>query len=282
MKQHKNIRIKGEHNRDIIADLCYKSTGVKKPLVIFCHGYKGYKDWGAFDLMAASFASNDLVLVKFNFSHNGGTFEQPIDFPDLDAFGMNNYSKEQDDLASVINWIFNFSEVATEINLNDITLVGHSRGGGAVALKAAQDKRVTRLITWASVSDFAMRFPTGPVLETWKKEGVAYIENARTKQQMPHYIQFYEDFVANEEKLTIKTAVESLKIPHLIIHGTADASVPLVEAENLHNWNPQSSLFLIPDADHGFGSKQPWEASFLPKDFETVLSKTFDFIKQTN
>lgn len=282
MKQHKNIKIKGQHQRPVIADLCYEQSGLKKPLVIFCHGYKGYKDWGAFDLMSASFAAKGLVLLKFNFSHNGGTFEQPIDFPDLEAFGMNNYSKEQDDLATVLDWIFSFSEVAPEINFNDITLIGHSRGGGAVALKAAQDTRVTRLITWASVSDFAMRFPTGAILDTWKKEGVAYIENARTRQQMPHYIQFYEDFIANREKLTIKTAVQSLKIPHLIIHGTDDASVPLEEAENLHRWNPESTLFLIPDADHGFGSKQPWEEPVLPKDFETVLSKTFEFIKQTD
>ena len=175
MEQLKNIRINGKHTRDILADLCFEKTNRKKPLVIFCHGYKGYKDWGAFDLMSESFVENDIVLLKFNFSHNGGTFEQPIDFPDLEAFGQNNYTKEQDDLASVIDWVFELQEFYSEIDLNDITLIGHSRGGGTVALKAAQDARISRLITWASVSDFAMRFPKGPVLEVWKKEGVAYI-----------------------------------------------------------------------------------------------------------
>ena len=56
------------------------------PLIIFCHGYKGFKDWGAWNLMAEAFAKIGFCFIKFNFSHNGGTIEQPIDFPDLEAF----------------------------------------------------------------------------------------------------------------------------------------------------------------------------------------------------
>ena len=89
-------------------------------------------------------------------------------------------------------------EYAEHIDSANITLIGHSRGGGAVILKAGYDSRITNLVTWASVSDYKSRFPQGPILEHWKKEGVAYVENARTLQQMPHYIQFYEDFIKNE------------------------------------------------------------------------------------
>ena len=52
--------------------------------------------------MAKEFAKDGFCFIKFNFSHNGGTVEQPIDFPDLEAFGNNNYTKELDDLESVI------------------------------------------------------------------------------------------------------------------------------------------------------------------------------------
>ena len=34
-----------------------------------------------------------------------GTVQQPIDFPDLEAFGHNNYTKELDDLDQVLNWV---------------------------------------------------------------------------------------------------------------------------------------------------------------------------------
>ena len=36
--------------------------------------------------------------------------EDPIDFPDLEAFGNNNFSKEVDDLGSVIDWVCNNNE----------------------------------------------------------------------------------------------------------------------------------------------------------------------------
>ena len=86
MRILKNFPIKSKHNKSIITDLYFNQTNKQKPLVIFCHGYKGYKDWGAFDLMSSNFLKAGLALLKFNFSHNGCTPDQPIDFPDLDAF----------------------------------------------------------------------------------------------------------------------------------------------------------------------------------------------------
>ncbi|MEI6864923.1 prolyl oligopeptidase family serine peptidase [Flavicella sp.] len=278
MKQ-KNISIEGIHGKPILLDVCYSQNNKKKPLVVFCHGYKGYKDWGAFDLMSEMFTDSELFLVKFNFSHNGGTVEDPIDFPDLESFGQNNYSIEQDDLDSVLNWILSESKYSKDIDPNKVILIGHSRGGGAVILKAGQDPRISKLITWASVSDYKSKFPEGAILENWKKEGVTYIENARTLQQMPHDIQFYHNFVENEDKLTIRKAAENLNIPHLIIHGTEDTTVTLEEAKNIHAWSANSELFLITKGNHGFGAKQPWEDKELPKDFKTVLEKTISFIK---
>ncbi len=275
----KNIQIPGKHSKNILMDIYYNATGIKKPLVVFCHGYKGYKDWGAFDLMAQKFAADDFFMVKFNFSHNGGTMEQPIDFPDLEAFGQNNYSIEQDDLGSVLDWLLSQPDFSEELDADQVNLVGHSRGGGAVVLKAALDTRISKVITWGAVSDYASRFPEGPILEHWKKEGVAHIENARTKQQMPHYIQFYEDFMANRARLDIPSAARNLQIPHLIAHGTADSTVLIEEGENLKAWSSQSTLLRIENGDHVFGAKQPWESEELPSDFLEVIVASIAFIK---
>src|SRR5690606_40169934 len=59
-------------------------TNTPKKIVVFLHGFKGFKDWGHFNEVMHFFAENNMVFVKFNFSHNGGTIDQPIDFPDLD------------------------------------------------------------------------------------------------------------------------------------------------------------------------------------------------------
>jgi pimeloyl-ACP methyl ester carboxylesterase len=277
----KNKLIEGKHNKPIVTDLMFQKNTIKKPIVIFCHGYKGYKDWGCFNKMGSTFIEENIFLVKFNFSHNGGTSTDPIDFPDLEAFGNNNFIKELDDLESVLDWLLGNSDFNNEIDINDISLIGHSRGGGIVTLKASEDSRIHKLITWASVSDYALRFPTGEILDYWKKQGVAYIENGRTKQQMPHYIQFYNNFIENQDRLNIQKAAENLSIPHLVVHGTEDPTVPLHEAESLHAWSDKSELFLVKDSDHGFGAKQPWTDEQLPKDFITVLEKTISFIKSS-
>ncbi|MBQ4819851.1 alpha/beta fold hydrolase [Aquimarina sp. MMG016] len=274
----KNIVLEGKHQKPILADLFYTKNEKQKPLVIFCHGYKGFKDWGAWDLVAESFAKAGFFFLKFNFSHNGGTVEQPIDFPDLEAFGYNNYIKELDDLESVIDWVTSSSfEYKNQVNNSQITLIGHSRGGGIAILKASEDHRITKLISWASVSDYKNRFPKDEAFELWKKNGVYYIQNGRTKQQMPHYFQFYTSFIDNEDRLTISKAAKKIKIPHLIIHGTDDPTVNIKEAQLLHQWNPESELFLVNGADHVFGAKHPWIEQFLPNDLLYTIEKSIPF-----
>ena len=275
----KNFPIKGIHKKPILTDLYYQETKSLKPLVIFCHGYKGYKDWGAFDLMSSSFLEAGIALLKFNFSHNGGTPKQPIDFPDLEAFGNNNYMVELDDLESVINWISTTTKFKNEIDTNNISLIGHSRGGAIAIIKAAEDSRIKKLVTWAAVCDLnRTMFHEGAELNKWKEDGVLYILNGRTKQKMPHYIQFYHNYSKNKERLDVKKAVKQLSIPQLIVHGEGDLAVPVIHAENLHQWNPASELMLLPKANHVLGASQPWLKDKLPEDFSIVLKKTINFI----
>ena len=68
-----NGKIPGPNGRPIVYDLIFETNGSKAPIVIFCHGYKGYKDWGAWTLFAKDFASQGIAFLKFNFSYNGGT-----------------------------------------------------------------------------------------------------------------------------------------------------------------------------------------------------------------
>ena len=101
----KNRVLTSENNKPILYDVYYNKTEKPQPLVIFCHGYKGFKDWGAWHLVAEAFVDAGFCFVKFNFSHNGGTVENPIDFPDLEAFAANNFSLELEDLDRVLNYI---------------------------------------------------------------------------------------------------------------------------------------------------------------------------------
>ncbi len=276
----KNILIDGKHQKPIVTDFFYVEDNQPKPVAIFCHGYKGFKDWGAWNLVAQQFADNRFLFVKFNFSHNGGTVENPIDFTDLEAFGNNNYTIELDDLEQVIKWVLNDKTIKNEIDKRKVFLIGHSRAGGIVVLNAAENNHIAKIVSWAGVANFADRFPKGNALKQWEKDGVYFVINSRTHQKIPHYFQYYQNFKSNEHKLTIKSAVEKLAIPHLIIHGNKDESVAVEEAHQLHCWNPKSELFLIDNANHTFGIAHPFLNDTLTKEMQAVVNRTIQFLQQ--
>jgi len=280
LKIHKNIPLVGMHNRPIVTDFIFDENKKNLPVVIFCHGYKGFKDWGAWPLMCKEIAQQGYFVIAFNFSHNGGTIQEPIDFPDLEAFGNDNFSKQQDDLQSVIDEVtnpkFKFFDF---INAKKIALIGHSRGGGASIIKAADEPKITKLITLASISTYDTSFPKETILETWKETGVWIIKNGRTGQEMPHYIQFYNDYLVNKEKLDIEKSAKKVIVPHLLVHGTSDTSVTIESAEAIHSWNPKSEKFIL-DTDHVFRCKHPWEKSEMPKDLAMITQKIISFLVQ--
>ncbi len=277
----RNIELLGNQGRPILTDYYFKGEAKAKPVVIFCHGYKGFKDWGAWDEMAEIFAHENFFFVKFNFSHNGTTPEFPTEFLDIEAFGDNNYIRELDDLQYVIDHLCSSDfEFAKHLDPREINLIGHSRGGGIASIKAAEDDRITKLVTFSAVSDFASRFPKEEEIEKWSKKGVRYIINTRTKQQLPHHFQFYTSFKENEERLSISRAVKELQIPHLIVHGSNDTSVPISDSGKLFEWSSFPDLLLVESADHVYGISYPWEGGELPVEFTYVLDRTIKFLKE--
>src|SRR5690606_40642068 len=142
----KNILIPSRHDqKPLLVDVAYMPTNTPKKIVVFLHCFKEFKDWGHFNEVMHFFAENNMVFVKFNFSHNGGTIDQPIDFPDLESFGKNTISKELTDVKTVLDWIVSGTEIPNnEKDLKDISIIGHSRGGGVAMLAAAHFKEITK------------------------------------------------------------------------------------------------------------------------------------------
>lgn len=279
MNIKRNIVIEGRFDKPIVLDFGYLSDGIKKPVILFAHGFKGFKDWGHFNMVMEHFIRNGFAFIKFNFSHNGGTVEQPIDFPDLDAFGNNNYSKELADIRTVVDWLGSNDQIDfEEVDINQIYLIGHSRGGGVSILAANEDIRIKKLTCWAPVSDLINRFDKGQ-LDSWEEEGVLYVPNARTEQQMPMYFQIVEDTLKNKDRFNIEKAANELSIPHLIIHGTNDEAVNISEGISIHKWNASSELEVVEGANHTFGAAHPYTDSDFPSDVQIVLNKTIEFFK---
>ena len=76
--------IKGSNQKKILMDITFPKKSNNK-LIIFSHGFKGFKDWGCFNLISKIFAENGFTFLKFNFSHNGTTIADPLNFNDLEG-----------------------------------------------------------------------------------------------------------------------------------------------------------------------------------------------------
>ena len=152
-------------------------------------------------------------------------------------------------------------------------------GGGIATLHAAKDNRIKKLITWAGISECKTPWTnwSEEKLQEWKRTGVEYYVNGRTKQNMPLYYQLHQDYLNNASVLNIETAMRSLTIPILICHGTLDTAVPIEKAHDLHNWQPSSILFTV-KSDHVFGRTHPWNSDKLPVAMQAVVNETIRFL----
>jgi dipeptidyl aminopeptidase/acylaminoacyl peptidase len=243
-------------------------------IILFIHGFMGYKDWGCWNLVENYFVTLGYGFCKYNVSHNGGTIENGIDFSDLDAFSVNSYYKEYVDTLAAISYIKEHST-----HHQSISLIGHSRGGG-MALLQSTNETISAIVSWAGISSIEKRFPTGEALKKWKEKGVKYHLNSRTNQQMPsNYLQF-EEFCLHKEQLNIESSCKNSLKPTLLIHGDHDTSVPIEEGHQLANWL-NTKLHIIENGDHTFGSKQPWTNKEMPEQLLQVCKITAHFFEMT-
>ncbi len=269
MQQLKNQLYIGSTGRKSVYDLTIPND-FNQTIILFVHGYKGYKDWGAWQQMEDQFVKANFGFCKFNLSHNGGTVENPIDFPDLEAFSENRYSYEVADVNTMID------ELTKQNPSAKIVLMGHSRGGGDVLL-CGKHPSVKAVITLAAISSVAYRFRHTEIMEKWQNEGVRYELNSRTKQEMPIKYSQYQDFLAHQDELNIEQACRELHKPCLHFHGTHDEAILIQEGIDIASWT-KGLLFILENCNHTFGTSHPWNKSELSDDLKFVVNKCISFL----
>lgn len=273
MIKQENFQIEGAGNKIILGDISFEGTQADKEVIVFVHGFKGFKDWAAHHLTAQYYAQRGYIFIKFNFSHSGVPVDKPIDVSNLNDFAHNTITKELFDLQQVLNFVQKRYSENVKINL-----IGHSRGGGVSIVNASVDHRINKLITWSAISDFSSLWKKEQE-EAWLKEGEIFVVNARTKEQMPLNKVLLEDFKANEQDYNILSAAKKIEIPWLIIHGDEDVNVPFSVAENLHAVNSESNLIKIVSANHVYGASHPYKESVLPPALLKVCEVGYSFLE---
>ena len=244
--------------------------------IIYCHGFKGFKDWGFVPYMGKYFAEHGYFVITFNFSHNG-IGKNPLEFTELDKFAENTFSLEVSELNEIISALSDgyFGKIINP----KIGIIGHSRGGAVALLASYLNDKVNALVTWSSISKldrYSERQKKG-----WLSKGYFEAVNSRTHQVMRMNKTLLEDIIKNKnELLNIEKAAKNLKKPWLIVHGEQDITVKPYEAGQLYEWSDKNftELYLIPSTGHTFNISHPMEKVSEP--LNKVLEKTEKFIEK--
>ena len=233
------------------------SAGRKLPVIIVCHGFKAFKDWGPFPAIGRYFAESGFVSIVFNFSHNGigKNFRK---FSEREKFSVNTFSLELEDVTTILDAISMRQIDCRSMDDSKIGIVGHSRGGGIAIIKAREDKRIKAVAGWSTVSYFD-RYTEGQ-RKRWREKGFVGLPSINPESLFRLRTDLLDDLEKNGERLNIKTAVHDLGKPLLLIHGTADLPVPIEEVKSLYEISDKTmtELILLEGIGHMYGARHPY------------------------
>jgi dipeptidyl aminopeptidase/acylaminoacyl peptidase len=233
------------------------SAGRKLPIIIVCHGFKAFKDWGPFPAIGRYFAESGFVSIVFNFSHNGigKNFRK---FSEREKFSVNTFSLELEDVTTILDAISMRQIDCRSMDDSKIGIVGHSRGGGIAIIKAREDKRIRAVAGWSTVSYFD-RYTEGQ-RKRWREKGFVGLPSINPESLFRLRTDLLDDLEKNGERLNIKTAVHDLGKPLLLIHGTADLPVPIEEVKSLYEISDKTmtELILLEGIGHMYGARHPY------------------------
>lgn len=251
------------------------------PVVLFLHGFKGFKDWGPFPAACEEICSAGFAVVAINFSLNG-IGDNLLEFDRLDLFARETLSQDLKDVGSVIEALKKQDITSDKVQLETdrMGILGHSRGGHTAVAAAAEYTEIACLVTWSAVADYNARW-SDDMIHDWETKGVTEIKNGRTGQMMPVNKVVYEDALENADRVIALKRIRNLHLPALFIHAKGDDAVPFSEAEKLYRASPsaEKELKLIADAGHTFDASHPFEEEEFPEAFETALTATINWFQ---
>lgn len=238
------------------------------PAVVMVPGFKSFPTWGWYPPTADRLARAGCTTITVNLSGSGA--DERGEFTRLDRFARNTFGAEIHDLATVLEALGRRDlDVAPP---SSVGLLGHSRGGVAVLANAGRPE-VRSLVTWSAISS-VIRWDEGTRAE-WRRRGQLEIPNVRTGQTMTVGLALLDEVERDAgAALDLDRLARAVRVPWLIVHGTADESVPFEEGRALaaSSGAPDTRFLEVDGAGHTFGVAHPWAGS-TPA-FDRVLSET--------
>ncbi len=228
------------------------------PVILVCHGFKAFKDWGPFPEIGRRLARNGFISIVFNFSHNG-IGEEPRKFVEHEKFAENTFSLEIDDIKTVVDAVNNNVFLLPFLDSRNIFLIGHSRGGAVSIIAGKEDQRVRGVIAWSTIARFN-RYTEEQKIR-WREKGYVQLHSVNEHTLFRISTALLDDIENNADRLDILKNAEYLGKPLLIIHGTADIPAKFEEAEQLYAASDKmiTEFVRLEGAGHMYGAKHPYK-----------------------
>lgn len=246
------------------------------PVILFLHGFKGFKDWGTFPDAFFEMARQDFAVLAMNFSH-GGVPPNSDTFGEADLFQTQTISQEINDIRSVVDALKSgeISKSAGLIELFPLGIVGHSRGGHTAILAACEIDEIHCLVAWAPVANVFDSW-SADMKSTWTAGQNVIITNGRTGEKLPIGPQMFREVAEDPAAFNAKERIRSLYIPCLFIHAKDDETV--LHRNSQHLLEACASFdkekILLEKGGHTFGSSHPYDKDDLPDEFASVVDHT--------
>ncbi len=225
--------------------------GTNSPLVICSHGFASSKENSTYNLLTKLLSEFQISSFCYDFYGHG------------ESSGKIEYlttTKAIQNLQSVYRYFW-------DNGYRKIGLVGSSFGGFVSLLCAPDWKDLLFLALKCPVSDFLaiqLERRTQEELEKWKSNGFILYKLGENLEFKLNY-SFFEDLTKDNGY----TRASQIQVPTLIVHGSKDESVPLLQSQKLKNLIPNSILEIIQGADHRFSNHT---------DFDRMVSLILEFI----
>jgi dienelactone hydrolase len=206
-------------------------------IIVMSHGFKGHRRWGFIPLLAARLAGSGFGALAIDFSHNGRVPEDgtpiagtaQVIAPAL--FRRNTLARELDDLAAVLRWVRDPARGRKILGLDrevGIGLWGHSRGGVVSILTALNDDSISALVSWSASAHPDHYTERQKML--WREKGELAFKDLTSGMALSIDVAALEDIEQHHDDYAAAERARDLAIPHLIVHGEHDPTVPVKDS----------------------------------------------------